>query len=445
MVGEDEPVMQVTLEKSGRDTVELVVIVPAQDVTEQIKRGSIMVAYQKKVTPDPARTPLEVLSEQLGADVAKQLIDEQIMQALAPFALAEKSLDIVGIPKFFSAHHAEKGKDFSFAMKCVPVPHCTLASYDPVEITIPPLVVTSEEIKEQMEAMAQQNSVQATDETRTTVRKGDEVELAMETTKEGVRLKALCARSRPYKTGAFTMPDAFDEAIIGMEVGETKTFSFEGPSFELDKEGNPLMEHYSSTVTLKRLLKDVVPAITDAWVKENVPDCNTTQELESKIERTVYAQKEIEYNKQKNRLVANELAKRFDEKISDAVYEAAIGEAQQTFTAQLEQQGLTLEEFLKKQNMEEQQMSMALMVEARDQLVRQLVLNALAEHLDLVVTDEDYDAYFASIAAGKEAQARSEFVRNGRMFAARGAALRLKANIYLSEHAIVHQASAPTA
>ncbi|MEG1624453.1 MAG: hypothetical protein RR300_06295, partial [Raoultibacter sp.] len=67
--------MQVTLEKSGQDTVELVVIVPAQDVTEQIKRGSIMVAYQKKVTPDPARTPLEVLSEQLGADVAKQLID----------------------------------------------------------------------------------------------------------------------------------------------------------------------------------------------------------------------------------------------------------------------------------------------------------------------------------------------------------------------------------
>ncbi|MEG0845292.1 MAG: trigger factor [Raoultibacter sp.] len=437
--------MNVEKRELDSNAVVLAVTLPASEVAEEIKRASIMVAYQNKITPDPARLPQEVICEKLGKETADQCVDEQIMKSLAPFALAEKSLDIIGVPKFLPAQHARKDQDFFFSMHCVPVPHFALSSYDCVEITIPPLQVAADEIEEQLAAMAQQNAVQETDEARDVVGNGDEIELTMETLQDGKRLKALCTKARPYKTGSFTMPDDFDKAIIGMKAGETKTFDFEGPSFEVDGQGKPLMEKFTTTLTVERLLKRVIPAITDAWVSVHVPDCKTVKDVRAKLEKSIYAQKEVEYLKQKDRLCANELAKRFDAKIPDAVYEAATAEARETFITQLEQQGSTLEEFLKQQNMEEQQVSMMLMMETKEQLIRQFVLNALAEHLKLEVDDEDYHAFFTSIAPGKESQARADFERGGRMFAARAAALRLKANRYLSEHATIHQACAPTA
>ena len=65
------------------------------------------------------------------------------------------------------------------------------------------------------------------------------------------------------------MPDGFDENIIGMNVGETKTFTFEGPG--IDDDGNEIVETIECTVTVKEIQKKVVPAIDDAWVAKYMP------------------------------------------------------------------------------------------------------------------------------------------------------------------------------
>ena len=163
-------------------------------------------------------------------------------------------------------------------------------------------------------------------------------------------------------------------------------------------------------------------------------------ELESKVEQTLAAQLEGERFRQKELLAASELAKRFDAKIEDAVYDAAMREAKKGFLDELERQNTTLEAFLEQEHMEEQQLGIALMMQVKEQLVRQLSLEALADHLDLEVEETDLDAYFEAIAPGRADQARSDFARSGRMRAAQAAARRAKANRYLVEHAVIHEA-----
>lgn len=436
--------MQATVSERDEERIGLSVELSPEEGAEEIERAAKLVAYKRGIKPEENRLPLEVVREQLGEEEAAAAIDREIMERLAPFVLAEQEIDIVGAPEFFSTGHATEGEAFAFAMAVVPVPAFELSSYEPVSIAVPPVAVTDDEVAEQVAALAGSAKEQATDDDHDVVRTGDVVELAMETTRDGERVRPLCAGSRTYETGKLAMPEGFDEAICGMRVGETKEFSFEGPSLEVDADGKPIMERFDATVTVKRIVKAVLPEVTDEWVSRVMPSCKTVGELEARIRTKLRAQKEAEHAKQSERLAANELAKRFEAKISDAVYEAAISEARRTLEAQLAEQKTTMKDFLASQGMEEQQLTMQLMMEVREQLTRQFALDAYARHLGLEVEDADLEAFFEAIAPGQAAAARKDFEDTGRMHAARGAALRLKANRALVEAAHVTDATGPS-
>ncbi len=59
------------------------------------------------------------------------------------------------------------------------------------------------------------------------VAKGDSVKVKLECSEDGKPMPRLTTEGRTYTTGAGYMPDGFDENIIGMNVGETKEFTFE--------------------------------------------------------------------------------------------------------------------------------------------------------------------------------------------------------------------------
>lgn len=432
--------MDVTTEELDGGKLVLTVVLAAGEMGERIRKAAIAIAYREHIAPDPATTPERAVEEKLGNEEYDARVAEQIMDDAVPFALDKAGLDIVGLPTYLSARPARAGRSFEFTLECVRVPRIELPSYDPVEITIMPAELSADLVAEQIDALARQHAVQEIDAAKRTVKRGDTVELAMETVKDGERVRGLCRPRNRYTTGSAAMPDGFDEAVIGMAVGDTADIEFEGPGFGVDGNGDPIMERYRSTVTVNGVLKEVVPEVTDRWVASTVPDCSTVAELESKVEQTLAAQLEGERFRQKELLAASELAKRFDAKIEDAVYDAAMREAKKGFLDELERQNTTLEAFLEQEHMEEQQLGIALMMQVKEQLVRQLSLEALADHLDLEVEETDLDAYFEAIAPGRADQARSDFARSGRMRAAQAAARRAKANRYLVEHAVIHEA-----
>lgn len=433
--------MRIDVMEKGRGLVEVLVELGEDEVADELERAAVLTAYERKIEPDPQRQPVEAVRAALGDAEASFAFDQAVMAHCAPLALGERELDIVGAPKLTCSEHAQEGRPFAFRMTCVPVPAFELSSYDAVEVAMPPLAVADDAVEEQVQALAQASAEQATDTSHDVVRSGDTVELAMETVQDGRRLRPLSAASRTYNTGSLSMPDDFDAAVVGMAVGQTKTFDFQGPSFQLNADGSPVMESFTSTVTVKRILTKVAPDTDDAWASRVMPGCSSMDDLRERVRMKLLAQQRGDYAKQKDRLTAGELAKRLDAKIADEVYEAAFEEAKGMFNAQLAEQGQTLEQFLQQQNMEEQQLTMSLMMQVRDQLTRQFALDAYARHEGLAAEDEDLDAFFAAIAPGNAQAARSDFEQSGKLYAARCAALRLKANRLLSERAIVHDAA----
>lgn len=421
--------MKVEIVRTKDEKVELAAELSKKEVAKEMRRiAEYEIArhnYKLSINDDD---PVEFLRRHLGYDEASFIFDEGIMRHRTPFALTAVEMDVIGKPVYRCLEHASADKPFTFHLVCVPVPDFELENYDPISITLPTQKVKSAEIEEEIAKMAQASAVAVTDQSHEVVLEGDKVELAMETTKNGKKVKPLCTDGREYSTGALAMPDGFDAAVIGMKVGETKSFTFEGPELELDSDGNPIMEEYATTLTVKRIIDMKPPELDDAWAKTTMPDVRNMDDLRKKVKEKLVAKHNGEYDRRAQALASSELAKRLKGEISDLVYGVAVKEAREQLTSKLREENISLDDYLKKEGVEKDQLNNVLLMQVRSQLTRQFALNAYAKHFGLTAEEADIEAFFESIAPGKAWQASMDFKQEGRMYAARCAALRLKAS-----------------
>lgn len=421
------------------DTMSFLITIPKNDVDALIDQFTVVLAYQNDITPNPGETIDEAATRQLGEEAVAAFLQDSLMKYSFPFAAEYHHVEIVGKPVFHAEKNAARDEDFLFEAICVQLPLIALSSYDPVEITIPALDVTDDDVSRSLEALAQSHAFtqEVTDDT--VIHLGDQVELQIETFRDGIRCDQLCSEARTYTTGADLMPEAFEQAILDMVVGETRTIEYDCPGFGLDEHNEPETEHYLSTVTAKRLLLTVVPELTDEWIRENLPEFETLAALKEHTRQAILDRKTIEYRHYKNLQSAIALSRRYEGTISEAVYQAVTDDIVRSFEEQLTQQHTTREEFLRQQGIAEQQLMAHFDNQVHEQLIRQLALDSVADHFGLEVDDEDLDEYFRAAASpGLEPMMRASFERDGRMPEARRSALRLKANDHITQQAVVH-------
>lgn len=429
-------------EKDGK--LELLVELSGAEVAEEIQRIAAFEIGKNGYEFDHESkvSPAEFIRDRLGNVEAAFVFDEGIMRHRASFALTAAKVDAIGTPVFRCIEHAEEGKPFEYHLVCVPVPEFELEDYGPVTITLPSYTVKTEEIDEEIQHMAEAAAISVTDDSHDVVRKGDKVELAMQTTMGGSKVKPLCTEGREYTTGALAMPDDFDDAIIGMKVGETKTFTFMGPDLAFNEDGSVKMDEYETTVTIKRILGSETPEMNDGWARTIMPGVKNMADLREKVAEKVAKRHEEDQQRQAELLASNELAKRFKGNISDLVYGVAVKEARENLNNRLKDQNQSLEQYLAKEGLTQEQLNQQIMMQVRNQLTRQFSLNAYAKHKKLAVNDNDLNLFFESIAPNQANLAHADFKRDGRMYAARCAALRLKASRLLVENAIIKRVGA---
>ena len=164
----------------------------------------------------------------MGIKDLDSVVMNQAVEALVPFAI-----DKVGVIPAFPPQPEPKtalkrGQTFQFGLHLTPKPDYELTSYEPVSITIQEVSIDERQVDEQINQVAERYAEFVADDPHP-VRKGDSCLLAMESYQNGEKLPGLTTDARTYSAGAGLMPDGFDENIIGMDVGETKTFTFDGP------------------------------------------------------------------------------------------------------------------------------------------------------------------------------------------------------------------------
>ncbi|RNL41320.1 trigger factor [Paraeggerthella hongkongensis] len=423
--------MKVTEKKLEDGLILLDAVVSTAEVSHALTMAQYGFAQQMGIQPQPGKPVAQAVEEQMGIKDLDAIVQQQAIEYLVPFAIDKRNIMPAYPPQPKAKEPLKRGQTFSFELRVAPKPEYELTSYDQVTITVPSLEVPESEVDAQIAQMAESYAEFVADEPHP-VGAGDSMMLALEAFQGGKRIDNLSTDGRTYLMGMGLMPEAFESNLMGMEVGETKSFSFELPTGAGEQ-----VETMDCTVTIKEIQKKIVPEIDDAWVEKNMPMYRNAAALRGGIADRIHADYMAQYEGFKMQMVAAELGKRFQGRIADEVYESMRSTLMSNLRGQLQQQGVPFEQFVESQG-GEQQFGMMTMMQTREMLVQGYALDALFRHEKMTLTDEDIEAACRQMNPQNPKAARREMEESGRGFALREAAERMKANRWLLEHAIVN-------
>lgn len=430
--------MKVKQKRLDDGRIQLDAVASANEVERALQVAQYSFAQKMNLRPQRDKSIAEVAAESMGINDLDVVVENEAAEFLAPFAVDKSGIIPAYPPQPMGAMPLRRGYDYAFKLYVLPKPDYNLTSYDPVEITRKPYELDEAEVDARIKQIAERFTYyEKSDEEPHPVRKGENVLLKMSASKDGEPIPALTHDGRTYTTGEGWMPDDFDEAVIGMMPGETKTFQFGGPSWDEDT-GEQTIDIIDCTVTVLENQKETLPTIDDAWVSTNVPSCKTVEEFRESIRKDIDKKQRFQYDEQVRQGAAAALSDRFEGSIDDAVYENMSKTLIQNLRSDLAQQGMSFEEYTKSVGGKEQ-FNMMLMMQTRAMLVQGYALDAVFRHFKLHVREEDIQDVCRSMDSENPKQVRDSLERNGRSFVLRESAERMRANKYIVEHAIVKE------
>ena len=218
--------MKVKQKKLADGKIELSATATAEEVNKAYDYVESSFAAKLGLRPDGEKSAEQAIKEHLKLKDVASVMQPQVMEALVPFALDAKDIVPISVPTPTSADTLKRGKPYSFKVSFTPKPDVELSSYEPVEITVPKFEYDQSEIGRRLTQITHTYPDFVTDDPRP-VAKGDSCLIALKATHNGEEVKNLTTDARVLTTGEGYMPEDFERNIYGMNVGDTKSFSFE--------------------------------------------------------------------------------------------------------------------------------------------------------------------------------------------------------------------------
>lgn len=280
--------MKSTVENTGGLGRKLSIEVPAAKVTgafdrifKQIQKTADLKGFRKGKAP--IATIKTMYKDRVGQDVAQDLISEAY-----PQALTEHNLTPISQPHVHFGQ-LEEDKDFSFTAEFEIRPEVTLKKYEGLSVQKEKLEIPSERVDTVLERLRQSKAELVPVLEDRPSQSGDTAEIDFFGKIDGQPLQGGEAKGFQLELGSNSFIPGFEDAVVGMRPGTTKTIDLKFPEDYGNAEiaGKPV----SFDVTLHKLQKKKLPELTDDFAK-SLGDYESMAALRQIIEKDLEAEEE---------------------------------------------------------------------------------------------------------------------------------------------------------
>ncbi len=388
--------MQVTTEQIDPCKIALTITVEPEKVRAarekafgQFARGLNLPGFRKgKVPPAIAKTYVD--EGRVKQRAAELLIEPAYVEAIEetqvePFATPDVEL-------------VEMNDDGPFVFKAmVPLrPVVTLGPYKGLAIERRVLQVRDEDVDRQIEEL-RTRMADYEEVTDRTAQMGDIAQADLTANIEGQDTPELAAPRATFIEIGKNIPD-FDNGLVGLAIGETKTIEAVYPEEFADE--NLRGKRATFTLTLNGLRTRLLPALDDEFVKNQkaYPDVNTMDELRAAVRDGLdKAASEMAQNDLDNRLI-NQIVSTSQINYPDVILREQMQADAKDLTERLQREKLTLEQYLEASGKTREQVEAELANVADRRIRTGLVLAEMAQTEQMTVEDADVEAEIAERA-----------------------------------------------
>ena len=275
---------------------ELELEIPAEDVTKATERVAKEIARVARVPGfRPGKAPVALIKRRFAEDIKGEVLQSLVPEKVEK-AVAEQKLNPVSQPQVDKLDFNE-GQPLKFRAVFDVLPDFELGSYKGLEIEMPAMDITDEDVNKALEETRERAAAFAPAEGRP-VENGDFAQLKLIGTPEDGG-EPLQADSVLCHIGAEETMEPFNANLRGANVGDHKNFDVEYPADYPDAKLAGKTYHYAVEVLGIKTKK--LPELNDDFAKD-VSDAATLDELKKKVSdglehQRAHRQKELQHEK----------------------------------------------------------------------------------------------------------------------------------------------------
>ena len=386
--------MSVQVEKLEKNMAKLTIEVPAEEFDAAMNKaynkmkGSIAVPGFRK-----GKAPRKMIERVYGAavfyeDAADILIPDAYEKALSEIdeiVVSRPSIDIVQI---------EAGKPFIFTAEVALKPEVTLGQYKGLEVEAADTAVTEEDVQAEIDRQRNSNA-RTVDVTDRPVQDGDMIKLDFDGSVDGAPFEGGKGEDYPLTIGSGSFIPGFEEQLIGKSIGEETEVHVTFP------EDYHAEELKGKAAVFKCEVKSIqvreLPEEDDEFAQD-VSDFDTMAEYREDVRAKLTERKAEDAKRQKEEAAIAKAVLNAQMDIPDAMIEEQARRIMDDFAARMQQQGITMEQYMQFTGMTREQMLEQSRPEALRRIQNSLVLEAVAKAEGIEISDERVDEEITKMA-----------------------------------------------
>jgi trigger factor len=384
--------MQVHVEEISPVQKKIIIEIPADTVNKEIEKSFL--AIQKKAKLQgfrPGKAPMQLIKRTYSDAMRDDVMDKFYRQTLYK-ALDEHKIEPVDAPTI-ECDLLEQNVPFKYSALVEVMPQIILKDYTGLAVKKEIYVAKQDSIEVELKRM-QENMAQLIPlEEGCAIEKGHSVSVDYSFSVEGFPEEGASVEESIIEVGSNRLVPGFEDQLIGMKAGETKEFTLTLP--EGFRNAGATGKQGAFKVTIKDIKRKELPELDDEFAQQ-FGEYDTMDELREKM---------VEYHgKHETERIENE----FKERVIQALIEKNPLEVPDSMVKrQLDYMFENLKNRLKSQQMSIDMMGLdaegfyaRFRDDAADKVRGGLLLNALVEKENMVVSEDDLSARYEKIAAG---------------------------------------------
>lgn len=391
--------MKVTkkIEKLENSSVKLTVTIGKADVAASY--NEVVAKYAKNIQIPGFRkgkVPVSVLERKYGDALKNDAVSEIVEKALGdifeemdknksddrPLPYSQPTIDDIPL--------LDTTKDLTFAVKYDVFPQVEVKNFDGIEIKVPEVKITDDDLKEELEAIRQRNAMVLDKKDDEAVAKDDIVTVNYcELDDKDAEIAGSQRQDFVFTVGTEQNIYKFDNEIIGMKKGETKDFTK-----EVDGENKKVR------VTVTAVKVRNVPELDDELAQDVSDKYNNLEDMKNDIKKNLETALENKLKEIKSNSLLEQLVEKNPVELPASMVKAELDSRFRMMAQQFQTTTEQLEKMLTSAGQKKEDMLTQWTGDAEKMLKSRIIVESLLKEKDISVTAEEIEAEYEKIAAG---------------------------------------------
>src|SRR5271166_694936 len=340
----------------------------------------------------PGKVPRRLLEVRLGPQAIRAEVIRHALPDYYAQAVEEAELDTISAPEIDITSGEEDGP-LAFDAVVEVRPKVSIAGYQGLVVTVPPLEPTEAEIDARIDRLREQFAELS--EVERPARDGDLVTVDVQGLRDGELAEGLSADDFVYEVGTGGIVDGADNELRGKKVGDI---------VEIDA---PHLQGGAGKLRLlvKQVREKVLPEPNDEWASD-ASEFDTLEELRDDVAVRLTSLKRLEARLIIRERAIEALAELVVDEMPATLVAAAGEQARDSLVRRLADRGVTVEDYLEASGQDVAELDAELERQAVSQVRIDLALRALADAEGITVADEDLVAEIERMASQTGQSAR---------------------------------------